>query len=247
MLWMGGKLREHDVLENLDRNSLLSELPPPNQLKPTPNQLKIAIGRLPGVQALRRRIHRQRINHEFAELGRTGGNIVYHETNMIPNRFHGTTVVHMHDLSWWHHPELHPQERITWIERNLSRMLRQTARFVCVSEFTATALSKDLGVSKSNIDVVPSAASPIFRPYSCRADGDVVESALRRYDLQDRSYIFSVSTLEPRKNFDRLLAAHLALPSAVRKQFPLIIAGGSGWGKRLANESSRRAQNDGSL
>ena len=37
-------------------------------------------------------------------------------------------------------------------------------------------------------------------------------AALARYDLVDHSYVFSISTIEPRKNFDRLLAAHLRLP-----------------------------------
>jgi alpha-1,3-rhamnosyl/mannosyltransferase len=240
LLWMGGEVREADALESLDRA-------PVESAGPAPNPIKVAIGQVPGVQILRRRLHRRRVYRRFAEPGKAGERVVYHETNMIPKRFHGTTVVHMHDLSWHHHPELHPKERIAWIDRNLSRMLRQTARFVSVSEFTAAALSRDFNVPRSRIDVVASAASPVFRPYSSPADAELSAAVLRRHDLQDRSYIFSVSTLEPRKNFDRLLAAHMMLPLATRTRFPLVIAGGAGWGKRLANEPSSRAQRDGTL
>ena len=35
-------------------------------------------------------------------------------------------------------------------------------------------------------------------------------------NLADRGYVFSVATLEPRKNLDRLLAAHQGLPPACR-------------------------------
>ncbi len=245
LLWMGERLIGAESLSGFDTSD------PSRSADATASELKrlrLLIGRLPGVQMLREQRDRIRMGRTFAELRHHGeGPLIYHETNMIPRRFVGTTVVHMHDLSWWHHPELHPRDRIAWIERNLARMLRQTARFVSVSEFTAAALTKEFGVPRSRIDVVASAASSVFRPYRSVAHDPVVATVLARHKLQDRSYVFSVSTLEPRKNFDRLVAAHLALPLSLRERFPLVIAGGSGWGTRLANEAALWSQGAGSL
>jgi glycosyltransferase involved in cell wall biosynthesis len=64
---------------------------------------------------------------------------------------------------------------------------------------------------------------------------------LRRYGLTDRHYVFSTSTLEPRKNFDRLLAAYLRLPERLRQRVPLVIAGGQGWGDVLNRADAQRA------
>lgn len=70
---------------------------------------------------------------------------------------------------------------------------------------------------------------------------------LAQHGLADHGYILSVSTLEPRKNFDGLLAAYLRLPAPLRARVPLVIAGGRGWGTSLAGQDARAAVADGSL
>lgn len=188
-----------------------------------------------------RRQRRQRAS--IAALrGAYSGRLVYHEPNMVPQAFDGPTVVTVNDLSWHHHPEFHPQDRLAWIGRNLKRVLGAT-RFVAISRFTAAALAHEFGVDPARIDVVPLAAGTEFLPVSA-ADA---AGALARHGLSDRSFILSVSTLEPRKNFDRLMAAHLALPAALRSRVPLVIVGGAGWGATLASPGAERARQDGSM
>ena len=70
---------------------------------------------------------------------------------------------------------------------------------------------------------------------------------LRRYDLEDRSFVLSVSTLEPRKNLDGLLAAWRALPEPMQARMPLVVAGGSGWGTVLADPVADRLRQSGRL
>ena len=60
-------------------------------------------------------------------------------------------------------------------------------------------------------------------------------------------FVFSISTIEPRKNFDRLLAAHLRLPASMRSRAPLVIAGGKGWGDVLARPQAQAAIRDGTV
>ncbi|MEJ1976243.1 MAG: glycosyltransferase family 1 protein [Acetobacteraceae bacterium] len=169
--------------------------------------------------------------------------LVYHEPNMIARPVRLPTVVTINDLSWHHEPSWHPAERLAWIGRNLERTLRQANRFAAISQFTKDAVVRDLGVAADRIDVVPLAPAREFRPIPAES----ALPALVRYDLRDRSYVFSISTLEPRKNFDRLLAAHLRLPSALRQRVPLVIAGGKGWGDVLARPEADAAIRDGTV
>ena len=197
----------------------------------------------PTIRSLRSALRRRHQRAPLAALrGAHPGRLVYHEPNMVPQPFDGPVVATFNDLSWLHHPEFHPKDRIAWIARHLKRTLAAT-RFVAISRFTAGALTTDLGIDPARIDVIPLAAGPQFITVpAARA-----APTLARHGLADRSYILSVSTLEPRKNFDRLMAAHLALPAPLRRRFPLVIIGGAGWGATLTSPQAERARRDGSL
>ena len=200
---------------------------------------------VPGIRPLREAAAARRIAAaRLAIGGQAGGRLVYHEPNMVPQPFDGVTVVQVNDLSWLHHPEMHPAARIAWIESRRDRMLAQAQRFVAISEWTADGLVRELGVPRALIDVVPCAPSAAFAPVE---DPARIARVLGRYGLADRGYVLSVSTLEPRKNFDRLARAHAGLPASLRRRFPLVIAGGAGWGRVLDDPGVARAQAAGQL
>ena len=204
---------------------------------------KVAVGRVPGVQFLRQ-IKHGGLNRKVSAASRAcQGRLVYHEPNMIARPISLPTVVTINDLSWHHQPSWHPAERLRWIDANLQATMRRARRFVAISQFTKDAVVRDLGVPADRIDVVPLAPAAEFQPVS---QEDAAE-ALARFELQDRSYVFSISTIEPRKNFDRLLAAHLRLPEAIRGRAPLVIAGGKGWGDVLARPEAQAAIRDGTV
>ena len=184
-------------------------------------------------------------SHTYVQTIRkqSSNRLVYHEPNMIPASVDYPTVATIHDLSWLHHRSLHPEERLKWLECNLSRTLGQTTRFVAVSQFTAREFTRAFGVAKERIDVIPNAASTIFKPISA----DDAALVLRRYGLYDQGYILSASTLEPRKNLDALLRSYLRLPQNLQNRFPLVIVGGSGWGRTLDCPEADAARSAGKL
>ena len=233
-LMMGGAISPADWLD-------LGTPPDPPPIRPIP--WKVMVGRVPGVQALRQ-IKKGGLHRAVRRLAReSGGKTIYHEPNMIAEPIRLPTVVTINDLSWHHDPSWHPVERLDWIDRHLPRTLRCAGRFVAISEFTKAAIVRELGIAPDRIDVVSLAPAQEFRPVPQAAGQDV----LSRYDLADRHFIFSISTLEPRKNFDRLLSAYMRLPSSLRATTPLVIAGGRGWGDVLTHPDAAQAIRDGSI
>jgi len=227
----------------LDRTTQAADAPP-CRTRAMLAHARIVASRCPTAVALHAWRLRRLLDHAARDMARRiGGKVVYHESNLIARPFDGATVVMMHDLAWRAHPALHPPERVAWIERRLPATLRQATRFVSVSDFTARTMVATLGIDRARIDVVSPGVSSMFRPMAaCDA-----ASVLARHGLVDRSYILAVSTIEPRKNFDRLLAAHVRLPVALRWRTPLVIAGGRGWGRTLDDDRAARARRDGSL
>ena len=228
-----------DMIDHLDDDPITHPRLPHRE----PVPWKVAVGRIPGVQLLRQ-IKHGGLNRAIRKTAAAhGGRLVYHEPNMIARPIRLPTVVTINDLSWHHEPSWHPKERLQWIDRNLRTTLRRARRFVAISQFTKDAVVRELGVAADRIDVIPLAPAREFCPVSA------VDAAptLARLGLTDRSYVFSISTLEPRKNFDRLLAGHLRLPPELRRKAPLVIAGGKGWGEVLARPEAEAAIQDGTV
>lgn len=150
---------------------------------------------------------------------------VYHDPNFIPFRFRGPTVTTVHDVSWVRHPECHPAHRLAHLRANFPRALRHADRVIVVSEFVKQELMACFPVDESRIDVVYNGVTERFRPHTRAETADV----LARYDLTHGGYFAAVGTLEPRKNLQTALAAHLRLPQAVRRTMPLALIGVEGW------------------
>lgn len=205
--------------------------------------LRAWAGGVPAVRAARDRGVRAAVDRIAAALTAANGQpCVYHEPNMIAKPYSGPTVVTFNDLSW-RRAGFHPPDRIAWIERSLPGTLRQATRFVAISRFTAGRMTAELGIDPARIDVVPLAPASAFRPMPAEA----CRAVLAGYGLRDHGYVLSVSTLEPRKNFDGLLRAWSSLPPALRDAHPLVIAGGGGWGAVLAGADAERARQSGAL
>jgi alpha-1,3-rhamnosyl/mannosyltransferase len=198
----------------------------------------------PLLPQLRAALNRRRFAAAAQAIGRDcPGGVAYWEPNAIAKPFAGPTVVTINDVSWRFDPQFHPRDRVAWIERRLPASLAQAGRIVAISRFTATELAREYAVDPARIDVAPLAATSFFKPMSAHD----AAPGLARSGLRDRGYILAVSTLEPRKNFDRLFSAYESLPDTLRARFPLAIIGGAGWGDVLAGGRTAQAVSAGRL
>lgn len=150
---------------------------------------------------------------------------VLHSPNYLLMRHAGPSVATFHDFSWLHFPEHHPRERIELMHREVPRTVERASLLITDSQFVKDEAVQLLGVSVQRVEVVPLGVDPCFAPRA-RADCAV---ALARHGLRHGEYLLAVSTLEPRKNLQRLLSAFAVLPASLRQRYPLVLVGVRGW------------------
>jgi glycosyltransferase involved in cell wall biosynthesis len=131
----------------------------------------------------------------------------------------------VHDLAWRRTPESFPPRGRRWHEAALHRLARRATSVVVPSEQVAEELgSSAAGWDRSQIVVIPEGADRLPPP------DDVAASAvLRRLGIRG-DYLLTVSTVEPRKNLARLVAAYCAARTSIPGQLPLVVVGPAGWG-----------------
>ena len=137
----------------------------------------------------------------------------------VPERL----VVTVHDVAWHRHPEATTRRGARWHEAALRRTAQSDAALVVPSRLVAADLAA-LGIADARITVVPSGADHLPEP-----DADATEAVLRKAGVSG-DFLLTVSTLEPRKNVDRLVRAFARVRDSLPGPWPLVIVGPTGWG-----------------
>lgn len=171
------------------------------------------------------------------------GDALYHSPNFFLPPFSGRTVTTVHDLSHHIYPEFHPPARIDYMRRMLPDSLKRASHVITVSESARQDLITHFAHPPERITAIPLGANPAFRPHSAAELAPV----LARWGLQAQRYSLYVGTIEPRKNLDRLLDAYESLPEALRRQYPLVMAGSPGWRSEDTHARMARAASTGWL
>ena len=166
---------------------------------------------------------------------------IVHGPNYALPDFDGAGIVTFHDLSVFRYPELHPPARVAHFEKDVRRALDRAAHLIADCEAIKQELIGFAGLDSSKVTAVPLGLSERFRPSSAEERSAI----LRRYGLPETGYGLTVSSLEPRKRIDRLLAAWRILPTAVRSRYPLVVAGAKGWHNERLLEDIDRAVSEG--
>ncbi len=151
---------------------------------------------------------------------------VFHATaNVMPLSYNRQTVVTVHDLAIYEHPEWFPTQ-IASTKLLVPQTLRKATRIIAVSQTTKRDLRELFGIPGQKISVVYEAADTTLLKLKDRA-ADVRQE----YDLPAK-YVLYVGTIEPRKSLTTLIQAWQRLAMmrpGVVKNAKLILAGGSGY------------------
>jgi glycosyltransferase involved in cell wall biosynthesis len=142
----------------------------------------------------------------------------------LPPTLPGTrTAVFIHDLTFVRTPGAAVPRLVQYLRAVVPRSLSRASAVVVNSNATRADLIDVYGTPDEKIHVVQFGVHPRFTPTQTP-----VERLRVKYDLPDTPYIFAVGTIQPRKNYARLVQA-LRILRADKIDVSLVIAGGKGW------------------
>jgi glycosyltransferase involved in cell wall biosynthesis len=150
---------------------------------------------------------------------------IYHEPNFLAFNYAGPLVLTVHDLSWIRYPEMHPADRVRNMNKHFQRSMERASMIITDSRAIKDEIKDMFGVADSRIKSIPLGVESLFRPLNQEESAPV----LQQHGLSYQKYILAVGTLEPRKNLSSVLLAYMQLPANIRRHYPLVLVGMSGW------------------
>ena len=155
--------------------------------------------------------------------------VVHAPSLAVPPRRGAPLTVMVHDLAWRRLPEAFPPRGRRWHEAALGRALERATLLLVPSRPTADDLVA-AGAPADRIEVVDEGSDHLPAP-----DRDGAAAVLARLGVSG-PYLLSVSTIEPRKNLARLVAAYRTARRRLPGDWPLVVVGPSGWGDERVPE-----------
>lgn len=148
--------------------------------------------------------------------------VLFIPSHVIPLIHPPVSVVTVHDLGYIHRRQSHPSRQIAQLELTTRWNAFAARRIIAISSQTKRDLIENYHVEPGRIDVIHHGVNwNFFRPL----DPQVVKDRLVELGLA-RPYLLFVSTVQPRKNLERLVEAFEILN---RDDLDLVIAGRIGW------------------
>jgi glycosyltransferase involved in cell wall biosynthesis len=160
-----------------------------------------------------------------AELLMGGADVIHGPDFVLPPVARAATVVTVHDLAFLTHPECSVPSLARYLRMAVPRAVRKADRVIADSQSTADDLVRLLDANPKKIRAIPLGISPRFTPQRDEA----AITRLRAAHRIEPPAVVAVGTLEPRKNYPRLIAAFAEATRSPDGPRTLVIAGRKGW------------------
>jgi glycosyltransferase involved in cell wall biosynthesis len=153
----------------------------------------------------------------------TGPLSLFHATDFVlpPTRLATRTILTVHDLSFVRAPETASPRLKRHLDRVVPRSVARADHILADSQATKDDLISLYRTPAEKITVLYSGVEARFAPVR---DERALRAVRARYGIGAAPYVLSVGTVQPRKNYVRLIEAMCTLPD-----HHLVIAGGRGW------------------
>ncbi len=157
----------------------------------------------------------------------------------MPSRLDIPSVVTIHDLTFFDHPEWHERQKVLFFRRMIRRSARNASALICVSQHTkdrlTAVLDPSIPIHVASHGVDHARFRPLNRPEEIEAD-----LSLLAHNGIHPPYVAFVGTLEPRKDIPSLVEAF----AQIADDYPdlrLVVAGSDGWGAKEVRDSVARS------
>lgn len=161
----------------------------------------------------------------------------YWQPNFIPNlNIKAKKIItSVHDFSFILHKEFHPKERIEYFEKYFYVNIKKSDLIITGSEFSKQEILDKLDFKDQEVKVIYHGIDhEIFKIHT---------NLSVDFNLPEK-FIFSVGSIEPRKNLIGLLNAYNLLPENIKKEYKLVLAGFKGWeNKEIMNQIEQNKEN----
>lgn len=143
-------------------------------------------------------------------------------SHVVPAWHPKATVVTVHDLGYLHEPDAHPRGQRIMLDRTTRWNVRAASRIIAISGQTRDDLVSQYGADPATITVIYHGVDhQRYAQLPTNADTGVLKS-----HRIHSPYLLFLSTVQPRKNVERLVEAFEQLD---QPDLTLVIAGKSGW------------------
>jgi len=144
------------------------------------------------------------------------------------SRFDAPFIVTVHDLTHKYFPDFHEKDNSKLGERGMRFIEQKAAHAIAVSESTKKDLCSEYDFKPEGVTVVYEAADK--RWFQPAKDTELLKAAKEKYNIPNRPYLISLSTIEPRKNLKNTIAAFLKYKEqAPENNLIMVICGRRGW------------------
>lgn len=152
---------------------------------------------------------------------------LFHATDFVlpPTLAKTRKMVTVHDLTFIRVPEAAPPRLRSYLNDVVPRSLRRADHIIADSHATKNDIVALYSVPIERISVIWGGVGSDFRPIH---DEISLKQIRQKYALGQRPFLLSVGTVQPRKNYSRIVQS-LKLLHQKGIDVALVIAGGKGW------------------
>jgi len=143
----------------------------------------------------------------------------------LPPVLRARTILTIHDLSFIRVPECAEPNLRSYLLQAVPASVRRADIVLADSECTRADLIELLGADPDRVEVVYAGVGQRFQRVR---DDNLLRDVRERYNLPKR-FILGLGTLQPRKNFRRLVRAYAMTQGQIANEIRLVIAGAKGW------------------
>jgi glycosyltransferase involved in cell wall biosynthesis len=144
----------------------------------------------------------------------------------LPNCLLCKTILTIHDLMVFRHPEFLEPEGVTYYKKRIHSSIKRADAIISVSNFTKNEIVELFDIPENKVRVIYNGISSIFRPIKDRIRIEEVKS---KYGIKGQRYLLFVGNIEPKKNIETLIHAHAELCKSSGYKYPLLIVGNKTW------------------